>query len=430
MGEGAGREFGRWWSVYPKVQRAFGFLLLTDCHDMERKVDYMARALELARRALGRTSPNPAVGAVIVKDGRIVGEGFTQPAGSWHAEVMAIRQAGESARGATLYVTLEPCCHYGRTPPCTLAIQEAGLAEVHVATLDPNPLVAGQGARSLSAAGIRVTLGERESEARRLNEAFFTYIQRRTPFVAAKWAMSLDGKIATRSGASRWISGPQARALVHRLRDTVDAVAVGVQTVIADDPLLTPRLAEPEGGRPPRARPLLRIIFDSAGRTPPTARVLAPTADAETLVITTEACPQPVAGRLEAAGANVLVCPAREGRVDLAAALALLGRREIVSLLVEGGGTLLSSLFAQRLVDKVYAFIAPLIVGGSDALSPVEGRGAETLADALPLKDVTYEPIGPDLLITGYALITGHAPVDVIARTTMPSVQSPAHGRG
>lgn len=363
----------------------------------------MARALELARLALGRTSPNPAVGAVVVTSGQVVGEGFTQPAGSWHAEAMALRQAGERARGGTLYVSLEPCCHHGRTPPCTDAIREAGVAAVHVATLDPNPLVAGKGVSALREAGVQVAVGEREAEARRLNEAFFAYVSRGTPLVVAKWAMSLDGKIATRTGASRWISGPQARAFVHHLRDTLDAVAVGVSTVIADDPLLTARVESADACRLPRQRPLLRVIFDSRGRTPPGSRVLQPTEGAETLIVTTTLCPPETVRRLESAGASVAVAPARGGRVDLAGALAMLGRMEVTSLLVEGGGTLLASFAAERLFDKVHAIIAPKIVGGCEAPTPVEGNGCADLAEALSLQNVTFEALGPDLLVTGYA---------------------------
>ena len=363
---------------------------------------FMQRALSLAQLARGRTSPNPMVGAVIVKDGRIVGEGYHHRAGEPHAEIHALRQAGEAARGATLYVNLEPCSHYGRTPPCTQAIIAAGIAEVHMAMLDPNPLVNGRGRDQLEAAGIRTYVGEREAEARELNEAFIKYITTGRPFVTAKFAMSLDGKIATHTGEARWITGPKARRWVHQLRDVTDAIMVGVNTVLADDPRLTTRLDDGKEGR--EVHHPLRVIVDSRGRIPLTAKVLAADTPGRTLIATTEAMPPDRRKALERLGAQVLVLPAhvRGGRVSLPHLLDALGKREVTSLLVEGGGTLLASFFEQRLVDKVLAFVAPLIIGGQGAPTPVAGQGVARLSQSLRLERVRVEKVGTDVLISGY----------------------------
>lgn len=361
-------------------------------------MDYMERALSLARLALGSSSPNPAVGAVIAKDGVIIGEGYTQPPGSAHAEVAALRQAGEKSRGATMYVTLEPCCHFGRTPPCTQAIIEEGIAEVHIATLDPNPLVSGRGKAMLEGAGIKTCLGEHEEEARELNEAYIKFITTGLPVVTVKFAMSLDGKLATGTGDSRWISGEESRQFVHRLRWAADAIMVGVNTILADDPMLTVR---GEGGeeRGERKKPL-RVIVDSKARTPPTARVFSE--PGITIVATTSAAEPARVKKLEEAGAEVLELPSREGLVDLEELLAELGRREITSVLVEGGSTLLGSFFDQGLVDKVVAFIAPVILGGKEAKLAVAGRGANEIAQALRLSHVKVERCGDDVMICGY----------------------------
>ena len=357
--------------------------------------DYMARALALARMALGHVSPNPAVGAVIVDGDVIMGEGYTQPPGSAHAEVVALEQAREGARGATMYVTLEPCAHFGRTPPCTRAIIAAGISEVRMAMLDPNPLVSGRGQRELEEAGIKTYLGEREQEARELNEAYLKFITTGLPFVIAKFAMSLDGKIATKSGDSKWISGQEARRQVHSLRHIVDAIMVGVNTVLADDPQLTAR--EVEGGA--RRQPL-RVIVDSYGRTPPQAQALK--GPGTTLVATTGALRPGRDGALKEVGAELLTLPEAEGMVDLAELMKALGQRQIASVLVEGGGALLGSLFDLGLVDKVVAFIAPVIIGGVGPATSIGGRGVEKVAQALRLGRVRVERVGDDVMITGY----------------------------
>ena len=357
----------------------------------------MKRAVSLARQALGTTSPNPAVGAVLVKDGVVLGTGHTQPAGSRHAEIEALRSAGDSSRGATLYTTLEPCCHFGRTPPCTQAIISAGVAEVLVAAIDPNPRVSGQGKTELEASGLRVEVGEEAEAAGELYEAFAKYITTGLPFVTAKFAMSLDGKIATNSGDSRWVTGPQAREVVQRLRRESDAVMVGINTVLADDPQLTSRDTHGD----PLPRQPLRVILDSQCRTPPDARMLRE--PGSTLIVTAGNSTAQQADRLKNAGAEVLpVASTPSGRVDLDQVMAELGQRDIVSLLVEAGGTLQGSLFDTGLVDKVMAFIAPVIIGGMQAASPVEGIGVSRMAGSWRLTRTNLQEVGPDWLVTGY----------------------------
>jgi len=350
----------------------------------------MARALELARQALGTTSPNPAVGAVIVKDGEIVGGGFTQPPGGPHAEVVALERAGEGATGAVMFVTMEPCNTFGRTPPCTRALIHAGIASVHMATLDPNPRVRGGGKKELEQAGITARLGEHAQEALELNDAYVKHITTGLPLVAAKFAMSLDGKIATRRRDSRWVTGPQARAFAHRLRFWSDAVMVGVNTVLADDPHLTARDEQDNVIKAP-----LRVVVDSSGRTPPGARVFQ--GPGKTLL----AVARPGLGE-KYPEAELAELPAPGGRVDIEGLLSLLGKRGIIQVLVEGGGELLGSLFDRGLVDKVYAFIAPVIVGGRAAVPAVGGEGVETLAQASRLEGVHQEQLGEDLLVWGY----------------------------
>ncbi len=359
---------------------------------------YMEQALSLARLALGQVSPNPAVGAVIVNGGEVVGEGHTQPPGSSHAEIMALRQAGERARGGVMYVTLEPCCHHGRTPPCVDAILDAGIAEVHMAMLDPNPQVAGKGWERLEVGGVVTHLGEGAEEAAIIVEAYVKFITTAVPFVTAKFAMSLDGKIATRRGDSKWISGEAAREVVHNLRYINDAVMVGINTVLKDDPELTARTGDCKEGTV-RAQPL-RVVVDSDGRTPPSARLLA--AAGKTLL----ALARPLrAGEKESfavADAELIEVASRGGAVNLKELLVLLGKRGVASVLVEGGGTLLGSLFDDGLVDKVVAFVAPVVIGGEEAKTAVGGRGVESLSQALRLKRVSVERLGDDVMINGY----------------------------
>jgi len=351
---------------------------------------WLARARALAQRGRYTCSPNPMVGAVIVQHGRIAGEGFHERAGQPHAEIIALRAAGPAARGATLYVTLEPCCTYGRTPPCTEAIIRAGIARVVAGSLDPNPRHAGRGFDLLRRAGIEVRCLD-DPDCSALNERFNHFITTGRPFVHAKWAMSVDGKIATHTGASRWISSPESRAYVHRLRAEYDAVMVGIGTLLADRPQLNVRL---DGSW----RQPLKIIVDSCLRTP----LDAPLLEGAPVII---ACAQPADTRhaeaLRAAGARILQLPDAHGRVDLTALLAALGREDISSILVEGGATLLGALADQNLIQRVTAVIAPQIIGGLAAPSPVAGSGAAELAAALRLTAVTVISSGPDIIITG-----------------------------
>jgi len=356
---------------------------------------YMERALNLARRAEGFTSPNPMVGAVIVAANRIVGEGYHRRAGGLHAEVEALQAAGEAARGATLYVSLEPCNHYGRTPPCTKAIIEASISQVYYAVADPYPPAKG-GHQALAAAGIDVQQGPCTTAARHLNRFFFEYAHSGRPYVIAKFAASLDGKIATHTGHSQWITGPEARQRGHHLRQAVDAILVGAGTAVADDPRLTTRLPQKTVSHP------LRVLLDGRGRVPLTARLFDPDLPGQTVVATTRAMPAAHRRQLEAQGVWVWELEATEnGRVCLPHLLERLGRQQVLSLLVEGGSQVLGAFFAEGLVHEVQAFLAPLLIGGQSAPGPLGGCGAATLQDAWRLDDVRLERVGEDLLYQG-----------------------------
>ncbi|RIH86139.1 bifunctional diaminohydroxyphosphoribosylaminopyrimidine deaminase/5-amino-6-(5-phosphoribosylamino)uracil reductase RibD [Calidithermus roseus] len=364
----------------------------------------MRQALDLAARALGRTSPNPPVGCVLVREGQVVGAGFHPRAGEPHAEVMALRQAGEQARGATAYVTLEPCAHHGRTPPCAQALIEAGVARVVVAAVDPNPLVGGRGLEQLAQAGVEVVTGVLREEAERQQEVFRHWITRREPFVVFKSALTLDGKTATSTGDARWVSTEAARKQVHVLRDELDAVVVGVGTVLADDPELTCRLPSPAvPSRTPRDP--VKVVFDSMARTPPQARLFCkgPRGEAaRVLILTTEQADPRRLELLRRAGAEVVVLEAGpKGRVSLASALELLGARGLTGLLLEGGSRLAGSFFDAGRVRKVVAFVAPKLVGGGGP-TPVAGTGVARMADAVRLERVRVERFEEDVLIEGY----------------------------
>jgi len=355
---------------------------------------YMARALALADSALGSTSPNPSVGCVIVKNGIVIGEGHTLPPGQAHAEVVALRQAGDNARGATVYVTLEPCSHYGRTPPCADALIEAGVSRVIYAIDDPDDRVAGRGAARLRQSGIEVQSGDGAAESARLLEAYLKHRRTGLPFVIVKYAATLDGRLSAGSGDSRWVSGPETLRWAHTGRTKLDAIMVGSSTVVIDNPQLT---ARPDGV--PAQRQLLRIVADSTGRIPPTARVL--DGASKTLVATTDRSPEAWRRSIAATGAEVLVGPSGpDGRVSLPALLSDLGSRGVLSLLVEGGGVLHGSFFDQRLVDKVTIVIAPMVLGAG--AMAVEGRAAQYMRDAVHLRDLTVERLGEDTLYTGY----------------------------
>jgi diaminohydroxyphosphoribosylaminopyrimidine deaminase/5-amino-6-(5-phosphoribosylamino)uracil reductase len=366
------------------------------------QIDPMKRALELARLALGWSSPNPAVGAVLVRDGRVVGEGRTQAPGNEHAEIAAIRASGEAARGAVLFVTLEPCSHYGRTPPCTDALIAAGVKSVHAALIDPSPWVDGGGIRALEAAGIATVVGERGPEAEQLNEAYFKWIRTGFPFLTLKYAMTADGKIATRTGSSFWITGLEARRHVARLRSGVDAVLVGIGTVLADDPRLTARPGEMGAPDLEPAHQPLRVVMDSRARLPLHAKLALGQLPGKTLVCATERAPAERLRHLEEQGVETLIVPAESGRVDICAALKALGKRGVTSVLAECGGSLAASLVSAGAVDKVHAFVAPKIAGGRDARTPIEGTGVETMDQAIQLHDPSWTVLGQDVLLTAY----------------------------
>ncbi len=356
---------------------------------------YMKIALELAAKARGRTSPNPMAGAVIVKEGNIVGRGYHLQPGTPHAEVNALNEAGKKAKGGTLYVTLEPCCHYGRTGPCTEAIIQAGVTKVVAAMIDPNPLVSGKGFKRLRDAGIEVVCGVLENEARRLNEVFIKYITTGMPFIVAKAAISLDGKIATRSGKSKWITGPVTRAYGHQMRDWYDAVMVGIGTVLADDPLLSTRLPG-GGGRDP-----VRVILDSQARIPLNARVLNQQSKAPTIIAVTASVKHEKLEALRLAGAQVLVVGGGH-RVDVAALMKMLGKRGITSVLIEGGAGIHGAAIPAGIADKAAWFIAPIIIGGLGAPGPVGGLGVDELSEAPALEIVEVRSMGQDIYVEAY----------------------------
>jgi diaminohydroxyphosphoribosylaminopyrimidine deaminase / 5-amino-6-(5-phosphoribosylamino)uracil reductase len=353
---------------------------------------YMKRALALARRGVGKTSPNPAVGCVIVRDDVIVGEGWHRKAGGPHAEVFALGQSGDKARDADVYVTLEPCSHHGKTPPCTNALVRAGVRRVFAAMVDPNPKVAGRGVALLRAAGIEVTTGLMEAESRLLNEPFIKAMTTGLPFVILKSAMTLDGKTSTTQGDSRWISNEKSRRYVHKLRSMVDAVMVGAGTVAADDPELTCRI---HGGRDP-----VRVVVDSRLDISPAARLLHLDSPAPTLVASFHGH-GPKADAIRACGAEILACRERDGRVDLSDLLAQLGNRGVQSVLLEGGSKLAGDALRLGLIDKYVLFLAPKLLGG-EGPGLFAGPGAERMADALRLRDLSVRRFGSDILVTGY----------------------------
>ncbi len=357
---------------------------------------YMWMALDLARQGRGRTSPNPMVGAVIVQGSEIVGTGFHQKAGSPHAEIIALQKAGEQAQDATLYLNLEPCNHHGRTGPCTEAIIKAGISRVVAAMEDPNPIISGKGFARLADAGIKVKQGVLEDKARQLNEAFVKYITTGLPFVGVKVAMSIDGKIGTITGNSQWITGEKARQFVHRLRDHTDVIMVGIETVLKDDPRLTARV-EGGGGKDP-----VRVIVDSTARLPLNSQVLGSGSHAGTIIAVTEKAPSEKCKALEEKGAEVIILPEHEGRVDLLVLMKKLAERELTAVLVEGGGTLNFSLLSMGLVDKLFVFIAPLIIGGKESPTAFAGSGIESLQKAWSVENIEMKQFDRDLLLIGY----------------------------
>lgn len=350
---------------------------------------FLKETLKLAKRGRTWTFPNPLVGALIVKNGNIIAKGYHKKAGLAHAEVEAIRTSGGQTWGSTLYTNLEPCVHYGKTPPCVDVIIAAGIKRVVCATLDPNPKVYGKGIGTLKKAGIAIEVGVLEKEARELNEAFFTFHEKKRPFIALKFAASLDGKIATRTGDSKWITNEKARMFARQLRSHYQAVLIGIYTVIRDDPHLGTRM---KGKKDP-----LRIILDPSLKIPIKSNILR---DNNVLIATTAKANKKKKTFLEKRGVNILFF--KRNTALLSELLKELTKREVISILVEGGGTTLGSFVDERLVDKAYAFHAPLIIGGKDAVSTVEGKGVEKLTQALQLKNVTFRRFDDNLITSGY----------------------------
>lgn len=360
---------------------------------MKKDEYYMRRALALAKKGLGKTSPNPMVGAVVVKHGKIVGEDYHHCAGKPHAEVLALQKAGKKAIGADIYITLEPCTHTGRTPPCAPRVIQSGIKRAVIGTEDPNPKVAGAGIQALKESGIELTVGILQEECKKLNEVFFHWVTTGTPFVLLKSAFSLDGKIATKTGESKWISSEESRKEVHKMRARVDAVLVGIGTVLADDPQLTARTnyshKEP-----------LPIILDTHLRTPVTAKVLEHPRGC--LIVAGKSASSSRRKKLEEAGARILIVKEKNGFIKWNDLLKKLGQMEITSVLIEGGTEIFSSAFENRIVNKVVFFIAPILIGGKNAKSMFEGEGFDRLKNCLKLRNVTTKRIGQDIMVEGY----------------------------
>lgn len=358
----------------------------------------MRRVLELARKGQGRTSPNPMVGAVLVKNGRVVGEGYHHKAGLPHGEIEALRRAGKKARGADLYVNLEPCCHFGKTPPCTEAIISAGVKKVIVGMRDPNQLVSGKGFHQLKKNGIRVMTGTLRKECERLNEVFMKFVQTGNPFVVLKTAISLDGKIATRSGESQWITGPKAREKVHQIRNEIDAIVVGAGTVVKDNPFLTTRLRKKSAV----VKHPVRVILDNEFLAPLKSNVFKNAETQRVLYATGRKLPVSRRKELIRRGVDILILKEKNGGVDLRHLLQALGERDITSVLIEGGAEVNASALEAGIVDKVLIFVAPILIGGKDAPGPLGGKGIRRLASAFKIKNMTVNQIGNDLMIEGY----------------------------
>lgn len=358
-------------------------------------IKYMKRAIEISKKGAGFTKPNPLVGAVIVKDNKIIGEGYHKKYGDHHAEVNAFNNATAAVEGATMYVTLEPCSHHGKTPPCAKAIVEQKIKKVIVGMVDPNPLVAGRGIKIMRDAGIEVITGILEDEVKKVNEIFLKYIQENIPYCIMKTAMTLDGKIATKTGDSKWISNTSSRRFSHELRNRVSGILVGINTVLKDNPRLTTRLDRP-------SMDPVRIVLDSKARIPLDANVLTVESDSYVIVATTEKAAQEKIEKLKAIGVEIIQTPLKDERVDLNYLVNALGERKIDSLLIEGGGTVNFSFLKENLIDKVYSFIAPKMIGGREALTPVEGDGFNTIDEGIKLKDVSVQDYYGDVLIESY----------------------------
>lgn len=357
---------------------------------------YMGMAINLAKKGTGKTSPNPLVGAVIVKDGQIIGKGYHKKAGDEHAEITALKKAGAKAENSELYVNLEPCCHFGKTPPCTDAILRSKIKKVTIGMLDPNPLVAGKGISALRGGGVTVEVGLLEEDCRRLNEVFIKYISTGKPFVILKAAASLDGKTATCKGDSRWISNEFSRNMVHQLRNQVDGIMVGIETVIKDDPLLTTRLKKGKGKDP------IRIIVDTHLRISSQAKVFNPDSEAKTIVAVGEPLQKNNVGMIEEAGGIILPVKTENNQIDLAALMAALGKMEITSVMIEGGARINASALRDKIIDKILIFFSPRIIGGSEASGIFGGEGIASLKESTALRNLHVRRLRGDFLMEGY----------------------------
>ena len=358
---------------------------------------YMKRALELAKRGEGFVSPNPLVGAVIVKNDEIIGEGYHECFGEDHAEINAFKNKIKDIDGSTMYVTLEPCSHYGKTPPCVETIIKSGVIKVIVGTLDSNPLVSGRGIKILESNGIEVITGVLENECKQINEVFFKYIETQLPFVTLKYAMTLDGKIASYTGSSRWISNSLSREYVHELRHKNSAIMVGIGTVLNDDPSLNTRLDDFKNSLDP-----IRIIVDTNGRIPLDSKVINMESNSKTILATTDSIENDKLKALESKNVSIIICPLKNNQVDLSFLLKALGEQNIDSILLEGGSELNFNMLKEHLVDKVITFIAPKIIGGKDSKTPVGGVGIELMKDAIDIYNVKYRVFDSDICIEGY----------------------------
>jgi len=354
---------------------------------------YMRLALELAEKGRGKVEPNPMVGAVLVKHDRIVGTGYHRDFGGPHAEIHAIKEGGNACEGSTLYVSLEPCAHYGKTAPCAEAIIEAGIKRVITTTLDPNPATYGKGIKRLIQAGIEVRMGVMETQAKKLNAPFFKLIQKGLPYVIIKWAMSLDGKIATATGESKWITNEESRQYVHKLRGQVDGILVGINTVLNDDPLLTCRLKD---GRNPR-----RIIIDSNAAIPLKSRLLKTIHQSELIIAVSNSASQTNIERLQERGCVVIKTKNKDNQVDMKELFLKLGSMKLTNILVEGGSRIITTVLEERLADKIMVFIAPIIIGGSGDKSPILGEGVVAIDDAIKIHDIAERRLLDDIIIEG-----------------------------
>lgn len=357
---------------------------------------WMLQALELAERGRGYVEPNPLVGAVVVKEGQLAGEGWHQRFGGAHAETHALEQAGAAARGATLYVTLEPCCHHGKTPPCTDGILKAGIARVVAAMADPFPQVSGKGVEQLRQAGVVVDLGAEETAARRLNAPYLTLLTQQRPYVHLKWAMTLDGKIATRTGDSKWISNEASRGHAHRLRGRMDGILVGSGTALADDPMLTARPAGP--------RLATRIVLDSKGRLPLSSQLVQTARQAPVLVVVHPSSETARHEALRARGCEVIAIDGAKGRIDLGAILSELGRRRMTNLLIEGGAEVIGEVIDRRVVEEIHVYVSPRLAGGRRAYSASKGQGIDRIAESLKISELTAEPLSGDVYLHGRSI--------------------------